>query len=301
LEAEITTLLKDKGPLTGAEMLSFLGTDTLILWRACRLSRELTVQTIGTKYLRLDSRINDLARLSPSILREFLTYSVIGLSTETYTLKQKVKDVALHIREISKAKLRLAKDIFQAVIGGLESDVVVGEHLCTLIAGDIVYGMAHDVPRPERSTGRLVKGSDMDLIVIVDDTFPRELMERLDSAIYEEKRSVLMSPHLREEIDYVVKDMARVREQLEFDTFKRIMACKILQEGVLLWGELKLFERLKAMLKDHGITQKLASMEERARIHRKEAEEYLLRAPPEKIRNEGLFLFYPAEESEEFE
>jgi len=36
--------------------------------------------------------------------------------------------------------------------------------------------MAHDAPRPERSTGKLVKGSDMDLVVVVDDLFPKELM-----------------------------------------------------------------------------------------------------------------------------
>ena len=29
--------------------------------------------------------------------------------------------------------------------------------------------MAHDVPRPERSTGELVKGSDIDLVVVLED------------------------------------------------------------------------------------------------------------------------------------
>jgi len=42
-------------------------------------------------------------------------------------------------------------------------------------------------------------------------------------------------------------------------------------------------------------------MEDRAAIFRRDAEEYLLKEDPEKIRNEGLYLFYPTEESEEFE
>jgi hypothetical protein len=45
-----------------------------------------------------------------------------------------------------------------------------------------------------------------------------------------------MAPHVREEIDYVVKDLDRVREQMRFDTFKRMVACKILQEGIFLYG-----------------------------------------------------------------
>jgi hypothetical protein len=161
--------------------------------------------------------------------------------------------------------------------------------------------MAHDAPRPERSTGKLVKGSDMDLVVVVDDLFPKELMERMDEMIYREKQKVLITPHLREEVDYVVKDLARVREQMEFDTFKRMVACKILQESTLLFGKQDLFETIKSMLLEQGITDKLMRMEENAAIFRRDAEATLLREDPEKIKNEGLYLFYPTEESEEFE
>ena len=54
-------------------------------------------------------------------------------------------------------------------------------------------------------------------------------------------------------------------------------------------------------MRERGITEKLIEMEDRAMIFRKDAEEYLLREDPEKIKNEGLYLFYPTEESEEFE
>jgi len=301
LEKEIITVLKEKGPLTGAEILESLSEDALLLWRACKLSKNLVIQTVGCRYLRLDSKIEGFARLSPSILRELLTYSVIGFPWDRDSLGRKASEIASHIKEVSKAKLELANNIFSAVLSRLENDDLIKERACILIAGDIVYEMAHDVPRPERSTGKLVKGSDMDLVVVVDDLFPKELMERMDELIYQEKQKVLIAPHLREEIDYVVKNLARVREQMAFDTFKHMVACKILQESKLLCGRQDLFNTVKAMLWEQGITDKLIRMEDRATIFRRDAEEFLLRVAPEKIENEGLYLFYPTEESEEFE
>jgi hypothetical protein len=301
MEKEIIKVLIEKGPLTGAELLETLGDDALLLWRACKLSEQVSIQTIGCRYLRLDSKVDGFARLSPSILREFLTYSVIGLTRDQDSLVRKAHEVASHIKEVSRSKLELAKNIFSTVLSGLENDVLMKERACILIAGDIVYDMAHDAPRPERSTGKLVKGSDMDLVVVVDDLFPKELMERMDEMIYREKQNILITPHLREEVDYVVKDLARVREQMGFDTFKRMVACKILQESTLLFGKQDLFEAIKSMLLEQGITEKLMRMEEHAAIFRRDAEATLLREDPEKIKNEGLYLFYPTEESEEFE
>jgi len=301
VEKEIITVLKDKGPLTGAEIFETLGHDALLLWRACKLSKNLAIQTVGCRYLRLDSKIEGFARLSPSILREFFTYSVIGLTWDRDSLGRKANEIASHIQQVSKAKLELANSVFSAVLSRLENDDLIKDRACILIAGDIVYEMAHDVPRPERSTGKWVKGSDMDLVVVVDDLFPRELTERMDEMIYREKQNILITPHLREEVDYVVKDLARVREQMGFDTFKRMVACKILQESTLLFGKQDLFEAIKSMLLEQGITEKLMRMEENAAIFRRDAEATLLREDPAKIKNEGLYLFYPTEESEEFE
>jgi len=301
MEKEIIAVLEDKGPLTGAEILDALGADALLLWRACRRSKQVAIQTIGYRYLRLDAKIEGFARLSPSILREFLTYSAIGLTRDQDSVVRKANEIASHIREVSKAKLELAKNIFSTVLSRLENDALIREQACILIAGDIVYDMAHDAPRPERSTGKLVKGSDMDLVVVVDDLFPKELMERMDEMIYREKQNVLITPHLREEMDYVVKDLARVREQTGFDTFKRMVACKILQESTLIFGNQDLFKTIKSMLQELGITEKLMKMEDQAAIFRRDAEATLLREDPEKIKKEGLYLFYPTEESEEFE
>ncbi|MGD8228413.1 MAG: hypothetical protein PVI20_11590 [Desulfobacteraceae bacterium] len=301
MEREIIGLLKERGPLTGSEILECTGGDGLFLWRTCKLSKSLNIRTAGMRYLRLDRRIKGLARLSPSILREFLTYSVIGHSQDDAALSQKANEVTSHIEAVSRAKSEVAYRVVSSLVGKLESEIPIYRQVCFIIAGDIVYNMAHDVPRPERSTGKLVKGSDMDLVVVVDDQFPKASMDRLDEAIYQEKYRLLITPHLREEIDYIVKDLDRVREQLRFDTFKHMVACKLLQEGTLLYGSEQLFHLLKSMLRDRGVIQKLEKLEKKARVFRKEAEDYLLTEDPQKIKEESLNLFYPTEESEEFD
>ena len=301
LENRIVQLIRDRGPLTGAEISAAVEEDELLLWRACRLSEQLQVLSTGRRYLRLDRQIDGFARLSPSILREFLTYSVIGFRGEPLALHERADEIATHIKSVSKEKWELSRTLLSALVGQMECEFTLREQACFMIAGDIIYEMAHDVPRPERSTGKMVRGSDIDLVVIVNDAFPAGLMERLDSVIYQEKQKILMTPHLREEIDYIVKDLARVRTQLAFDTFKHMLACKILQEGVLLYGSENMFQEIKSMLHDRGITEKLITMEHQAQSSRKEAERHLLTEDPDKIREGSLSYFYPEEESEEFD
>ncbi|MBW2119046.1 MAG: hypothetical protein JRF53_11640 [Deltaproteobacteria bacterium] len=301
MEKKIINLIKDNGPLTGSEIWEVVGGDGLILWRTCKRSQYLTIRTAGTHYLRLDRRLKGFTRLSPSIFREFLTYSVVGLSGDVNSLEKRIGSVASHIEEISKSKVELAFRVISGLSSRLVTERPLNEDACFIIAGDIVYNMAHDVPRPERSTGKLVNGSDMDIVVIMNDECGEDLIKRLDNAIYQEKYRLLIAPHIREEIDYIVKDLARVREQLRFDSFRHILACKILQEGTLLYGSEDIFHSVKSMLRDKGVTAKLEGLERLARVFRRDAEQYLLREDPDKIIDESLYLFYPTEESEEFE
>lgn len=301
MEEEIIGLIEKRGPLTGAEILEATGADSLILWRTCMLSQSMIVRHVGTRYLRLDRAVDGFARLSPSILREFLTYSIIGVNGDIDPLEQKARDLISHIEKVSKAKMELAYRIASGLIGGLGTEWALKDQICFIIAGDIVFNMAHDVPRPERSTGRLVTGSDMDIVVVVSDEFPEDLMNRLDDEIYREKYSLLMAPHVKEEIDYIVKRLSRIREQVRFDSFKHMVACKILDEGTLLYGSEDLFTSVKSMLRESGVTEKLNVLEKKAGISRNESEQYLLFQDPKKVKDEGLSLFYPTEESEEFE
>jgi hypothetical protein len=301
MEKKIISLIEENGPLTGSEVWASVGGDGLNLWRICKLSGDLMIQTTGIRYLRLDRRIIDFARLSPSIWREFLTYSVVGLSGDRDLIEKRARTVILNMEEVSKGKLELSYRIASGLAGQFECEWALAQQACFMIAGDIVYNMAHDVPRPEKSTGKMVKGSDIDLVVIADDNVPDALIKRLDEAIYKEKYRLLVTPHVKEEIDYVVKKVNRVREQMSFDTFRHMVACKILNEGELLFGSEGLFNEVKAMLREKGVSEKLEDMERRARDFRRNAEDFLLHAERDKINEEHSYLFYPTEESEEFE
>lgn len=301
MEQALKRLFEEKGSLTGSEIFDELGGNHFLLWRNCCLSGSLRMRKLGTRYLRLDQRVDGFARLSPSILREFMTYTVVGLSGGEQAIDRRADEIIRHIREVSRAKFALA----QSIVAGLQKKLVNrwphDGRLCFILAGDIVYDMAHNVPRPESSTGELVNGSDIDLVVVADDSISSDFLQELDEAIYREKYHTLISPSVREEIDYVVKKMERFREQLQFDTFKRMVACKILQEGVLLLGSQSLFQEIKTLLVDCGVTGKLIEMETRAGDFRRQAEETLLHTDPAFMTREHLHLFYTSEESEEFE
>lgn len=301
MEKKIISLIEKNGPLTGSEIWTEVGGDGLDLWRICKLSSDLTIKTTGVRYLRLDRRVNGFARLSPSIWREFLTYSVVGLSGDRDLIEKRARAVILNVEEVSKSKLELGYRVASGLTCQFECEWAFEHQTCFVIAGDIVYNMAHDVPRPEKSTGKMVQGSDIDMVVIADDRVPDTLMKRLDEAIYKEKYRLLVTPHVKEEIDYVVKKLNLVREQAGFDTFRHMVACKILNEGALLFGSECLFAAVKEMLRDNGVTEKLEDMERQAREFRKNAEEFLLDSERKKIEEELSYLFYPVEEAEEFE
>ncbi len=301
MEQDVVELIKGRGPLTGAELAEGLSAAGLPLWLICRRSERVRIMTVGTRYLRLDRRVEGFARLSPSILREFLTYSVVGLADDTQALEGRAQEIHTHIEEVSRAKWRLAEEVMATLREGLAERWPADTLLCFIVAGDIVYSMAHDVPRPERSTGRMARGSDIDLVVVAEDQVPDQFLKELDGQIYQQKYRLLIAPHVNEEVDYIIKKVARVREQVRFDTFKHMVACKILAEGELLYGSAALFDALKAMLDDHGVTVRLEELERRAAVLRAEAEENLVKSATPDAIGKLAHLFYSTEESEEFE
>jgi excinuclease UvrABC nuclease subunit len=70
---------------------------------------------------------------------------------------------------------------------------------------------------------------------------------------------------------------------------------------MLLDGSGALFQAAKSMLDEYGVNQKLARMQREAETFREKAEAYLLGEHPDGIVDEDRYLFYTAEESEEFE
>jgi len=301
IEDVITDLIKRKGPRTGSEIQKEMGTDSLLLWRVCKVSGRLDVRTAGKRYMRLDRHIEGFARLSPSILREFLTYSVVGLAGDRVGLDERRAAVENRILEISRLKFESALRMVSDIMDEYEDAASRADQICFILAGDIVYNMAHDVPRPERSTGKLVRGSDIDLVVIVDDDVTDTCINRLDELVYRKKYRMLIDPAVNEEVDYKIKRLGVVREQANFDNFKRMVAIKILDEGVLLHGSGRIFGEVKTVLKERGLSRRLSELEALAQSFRLRAEVAILNDNLDEKTIRDMHLFYSAEEFEEFE
>lgn len=295
---KILKLLERTGPLTGKEMRDLSGMDELSLWRICNRSDEIILKTIGKRFLRLDSSIKGYARLSPSIKREFLTYTVAGIKKDSGEIQRKASSIYQEIKKISRQKLELAREVIKKIVTEQEKPEILSRCTCFIIAGDIVYGMAHAEPRPETSINEIVKGSDLDIIVVTEN-LPRKISKDLDRSIYQQKYYLIKSPSYREEIDYVVKEIQNVQVQINFNSFKFMVASKILYEGKFLYGSTELFKKIKEMLLEKKIPQKLLALEKEAIAGRKNAESHLLEGSGEFPEDEYMKLFYTKQEKEE--
>ena len=296
---EIEQILRESGPLTGWQLLEKSGIEALPLWQICRQTPEIRMECAGRRYLRLDRNVEGYARLSPSIRREFLTYTILGLINQESRMQTRAKQLRSEIQQISQAKLDLAREAMVATIQPLPEWDPIQERVCFIIAGDVTYGMAHAVPRPEISTGKMVRGSDLDIVVIAEDDVPKESLKVLDEAILRKKHYLLVHPNYQEEIDYLLKDISKVHQQLAFDTFQHMIASKIIHEGEHLFGSASLFRKVKTMVEEMKVPEKIGALEMQAIESRKEAENSLLQSDPSQMDPAFLNLFYTSEEGDE--
>lgn len=295
----VLALLGDRGPMTGAELVEAARMEPLPLWRLCRLNPQVVGKLVGRRYLRLDRAVEGYARLSPSIRREFLTYTVLGVLGQEDAVAARAEALTAQAEQISRMKADTAREAMayiSAEVGLADWGI---EDITFIIAGDVTYGMAHSVPRPESSTGQLVTGSDLDVIVVAGDDVPQELLTRLDQAIHRRKHYLLMSPSHREEIDYVVKRLAKVREQMAFDSFEHGVAAKILHEGWLLCGSTDVFDQVKALVLEAEVPERIAALEATAVEDRLMAEQHLLETVEDQRMGPFFNLFYTREEGDE--
>ena len=296
----VTATLAQRGPLTGAELAAACAAASVLdLWRACH-APGIVLRPTGRRYLRLDSEVEGYARLSPSIRREFLTYCLVGLAGQEAALEGRAAELEAAAAAVSREKLELARRSMHAALAGLPNEAALWEGAVFLIAGDINYDMAHRVPRPERSSGEMVRGSDLDIIIVTDDALPDTDVRSLDDAVHRQKHRLLMQPAAREEIDYVLKPLARVRRQLAFDQFEHMVACKILCECRLLCGAEWLFDEVMRLVDASGVRARLGALEAAARDKRAVAERTLLDPAATASSGENpLHLFYTRDESDE--
>ncbi len=291
-------VIKERGPLTGKDFVRETGLDIFEAWHFCTSSPVVATGIVGRRYLRLDQKVEGYARLSPSIMREFLNYTVIGQAGREQSIARMADQIAAEAAAISARKMALARDTLARLVENHRFGPEIASGSCYFIAGDVVFGMAHAEPRPESSTGELVRGSDLDIITVTDGLSPA-LTEELDNLIYREKYTLLMNPASKEELDYIIKDLELVKEQLKFDHFKAMVASKILTEGQYLYGSRQIFDRVKELIRQNGVAEKIAALEAKAALDRAHAEGELLGAPKTADREQLMALFYTTEEKEE--
>ncbi|HHU86853.1 MAG: hypothetical protein ACOX86_00075 [Pelotomaculaceae bacterium] len=296
---KILELLETQGPLTGKMLIEKTKLDGFNLWKICNSSEKIIKKTIGKRYVRLDQQVDGYARLSPSIIREFYGYTIIGTEKNMKEIAKKADLLHQEIIEISNKKFKLAQEVIKKICDSQENSHIIKKCACFIIAGDVAYGMSHLEPRPESSTGELVKGSDLD-IVVVTQGLPASIIKCLDLSIYNQKNFLLKNPSYKEEIDYIIKDIFKVERQLNFDNFEAMVASKILFEGKFLYGDMGIFNKIKEMLFNKGIPEKLEALEEKALMNRNNAISYLLKFKGTLSDQESMKLFYTKEEKEEF-
>ncbi len=296
---KILELLETQGPLTGKVLIEKTKMDGFSLWKICNTNRRIIKKVIGTRYLRLDKQVDGYARLSPSIIREFYGYTIIGTEKNLKEIAKEAELLHQGIKEISRKKFKLAQEVVKKICESQEDSHIIKKCACFIIAGDVAYEMSHLEPRPELSTGELVKGSDLD-IVVVTQGLPDSISKCLDLSIYNQKNYLLKNPSYKEEIDYIIKDISKVERQLDFDNFESMVASKILYEGKFLYGDIGIFNKIKEMLINKGIPRKLMALEEKALMNRNNAVSYLLKFKGTLSDQESMKLFYTKEEKEEF-
>jgi len=296
-ESEVVPVLEAEGPMSGAKLVERTGIEVLRLWQACSRSKDIYLETVGKRFLRLDRNVEGYARLSPSIRREFLTYTFAGLEFHTGELKKSVEDFKRNTERISREKRDTAEQSIVSTVDIMPDKAVVLEKTCFILAGDVVYDMSHTVSRPEKSTGEMVRGSDLDIIVVAEDDLDPDVSSSLDNYIHKRKHLLLVND--REEIDYLIKSISRVREQLQFDKFSSKVASKILHEGQFLYGNNKVFQKVKSLVEEYGIPEKLDALQRQAIDSRALAEEQLLQIDVENESSEYLNLFFTRAEEDE--
>ncbi len=119
MQERVVDLLARTGPRMGTEIHEALGGDTFALWKACMLSPRLMIRRVGRRYLRVDRRVHGYARLSPSILREFLTYTVVGLAEDPAAAELRALELAAHVKDVSQKKLELTAAARQSAAAAL--------------------------------------------------------------------------------------------------------------------------------------------------------------------------------------
>ncbi len=229
LATRLREFLDQRGPSLGVDLVSHTGESVLTLAGVLGADPRVSRRAMTTSYLRIDKDSPGSARISPSFLRKFISFTLFG--TDEAALDAAFDELVEKHRSISRRKWALAEGLTHELHQLVEADLT-GD-FAVLICGDVVYDMAHDARRREHSTGIPVRGSDIDLVILLDEP-DYGLKERIEQEMLKQKYYWLKHPAIQEELDFVVKTPTIVERQAGIETIRDKIAVKVMMESRVL-------------------------------------------------------------------
>jgi len=302
IDSEIQEILKAGGPKTGYELSKELPHITdIAIWRACYGSSEIRVSNCARYYLRYDITRGNELRLSPSILRDFLTFSLVYLTDQMVDIVEGGTMLANRFRTISLQKLSWAREALLKLDEDLQE--VLYDHCVVFLSGDIAYYLAHETKRTHSQLGVEVNGSDIDIVIVTNRGAPPDKIAKIESQLLTIKKIYLMTSHIREELDFIVKPIDTMLGQLAYGDIHQKIASKILYESYFLMGRVDIYQTLMRHLKLRGTWDKIERDFETALGQRKDTIEKILNLAPDASTDdeEVASLFFASKERLEFQ
>lgn len=302
LVQKIIELVRESGPRSGAQLAEALGdTPPINLWRACYASRRIRIRNCARYYLRYDITRDNVLRLSPSILRDFLTFSLIYLPEQAVVAVEGGTLLANKFRSISMRKLSRARQALLELDDDLQREL--NEHCVVFLSGDIAYFLAHDTPRQHATLNVPVNGSDIDIVIVTNHQADPVKIKAVEDGLLKIKRMFLIMPKIREELDFIVKPVDIMLGQLAYRDIHEKIASKILYESYFLMGRVDIYESLMRHLELHGTRAKIEADFETALTQRKNTIKAILSLTPEESvkDSEVASLFFASQERLEFQ
>ena len=299
IEARAIRIIEEKGPQIGKELAEAMpDVPVLALWQACNRSSVFLVSHFASYYLRYDITREDQVRLSPSILRDFMSFTLFGLPGQREAMIERQGTLSNMHREISREKISVAQLVMKQLFISLGREV--RSQLCAFIAGDLAYFLAHNEPREHAASGEMVKGSDIDIVIILSESLPDEIKTRIDAEMTALKSMYLRHPQYRHEIDFICKRKSVMERQFQYTDIHDKIASKIAYESMFLGGSLTLYMEVRDAMTRTGVDRLIEEDFDHALKDRKNAMRKLLSAPADTLDDETRSLFYFSQERVEF-
>ncbi|MEL6686326.1 MAG: hypothetical protein AAFP97_01745 [Pseudomonadota bacterium] len=298
----IAAIVREVGPIPGWKLSEALSDiPPISLWRTCYVSKDIRIRNCARYYLRYDITRDNVLRLSPSILRDFLTFSLIYLPEQSVMAVEGGTLMANRFRNISLRKLSRARQALLALEPELQAELY--KHCVVFLSGDIAYFLAHDTPRNHKTLDVPIKGSDIDLVIVTNNEADPDTIQAIENSLLKIKRQYLINPSIREELDFIVKPVDKMLEQLGYRDIHEKIASKILYESYFLMGRVDIYESLMSNLEMRGTRARIEADFEVALMERKNTIRTILsKIPEESVKDaEVASLFFASQERLEFQ